>query len=177
MKNFNFNILIILLLLLNANLFSQVDSSNTNIVNEPINLSGPRIGATFLSNPFLAIMKEKHDIELSPLLVQFGWHFEHRFFSLRSGATAVSEWILLVGGFGQEKFIPSISWILGFRSPSGIEFGVGPNLSLSGTSIVFATGITFQFDEINIPLNFAVATSKSGPRFSLLLGFNLRNNN
>ena len=177
MKKTNFYIFIIITFLLSADLFSQTDSTNTKIIIESINLSGPRIGATYLSESFVGTIEDEHDIKLNSVVVQFGWHFEHRFFSLRNGATMVSEWVLLVGGFEQEKFIPSITWILGFRSPGGIEFGVGPNLSLTGTSIVFATGITLQFDEINVPLNLAIATSKSGPRLSLLIGFNLRSIN
>ncbi len=166
--------IIVISVLFYTNIFSQIDSSNAEIKIEPIKLSGPRVGVTYLSDSFVGTMQDKFQTKLNSMIVQFGWHFEHRFFSLRSGATAVSEWILLVGRFEQEKFIPSITWVLGYRSPSGIEFGVGPNVSLSGTSVVFATGITLQFDELNVPLNFAVATSKSGPRFSILVGFNLR---
>ena len=174
MKRFLFNFVIIYSFSLFSQLFCQVDSTSKEINIKPINLSGPRMGVTYLSESFIDAIKEKHNMDLNPVFLQFGWHFEHRFFSTRNGSTAVSEWILLIGGFEQEKFLPSITWLFGFRTQSGIEFGAGPNLSLSGTSVVIATGITLQFNEINFPINLAVATSKSGPRFTLLVGLNLR---
>ncbi len=114
-------------------------------------------------------------MELKPVLAQFGWQFEERFFTVKSGATAVTEWIVLIGGFEQEKFLPSLSWLVGMRSAGGFEFGVGPNLAASGTSFVIATGVTLQSAEINFPINFALSVSKSGSRFTLLFGFNMRN--
>ena len=42
--------------------------------------------------------------------------------------------------------------------------------------MVLATGITYQTAEINFPINLAVTTSKSGARYSLLGGFNMRRN-
>ncbi len=86
----------------------------------------------------------------------------------------VTEWVILIGGFEQEKFLPSLSWLVGFRTAGGFEFGGGPNLALSGTSMVLAVGVTIQSEEINFPINLALATSKSGPRFSLLFEFNIR---
>ena len=52
--------------------------------------------------------------------------------------------------------------------------GMGPNLAVSGTSVVLAAGINLRSDEINFPINVAVASSKSGPRYSFLVGFNIR---
>jgi len=181
MKKIIFKSIIIISFSLYSTLFCQADSTSNEInltINEirstPINLSGPRMGVTILSESFRKTIMEKHKVELNPVVAQFGWHFEYRFFSAKNGATAISEWVLLIGGFGQEKFIPSLTWLLGYRSPSGFEFGAGPNLSVSGTSVVFATGITFQSEDINVPVNIALATSKSGLRFTLLFGFNLR---
>ncbi len=163
----------ILFLGLSTFLFSQNEQSEIRIY-ESLELDGPRLGTTYLSNSFTNTIKKKADISLKPFMSQFGWQFEKRFFSISTGATAVSEWIVLVGGFEQEKFLPSLSWLIGMRSAEGIEFGAGPNLSASGTSVVLAAGITLQSGEINFPLNLAVATSKSGPRVSLLFGFNIR---
>lgn len=156
-------------------IFSQHEESDSSDVTiQAISLSGPRIGATFLSDAFVQRIKEKHNMDLNPLIAQFGWQIEKRFFTIKNGATAVSEWVILVGGFEQEKFLPSITWILGFRTSDGFEFGAGPNLSLSGSSVVFALGYSFQTNELNFPLNFTVATSKTGPRYSLLIGYNLK---
>ncbi len=141
---------------------------------QPVQLSGPRIGVTFLSDKYVDKIRSEYGVELGSSIAQFGWQFETRFFTLKSGATAVTEWVFLIGGFEQERFLPSLSWLVGFRSAGGFEFGGGPNLSLSGTCLVLAVGVTIQSEEINFPINLALATSKSGPRFSLLFGFNMR---
>ncbi len=157
-------------------MFSQNNSSNyESSIAKPINLSGPRLGFTLLSTSFIAEMNDRTGIELEPIVSQFGWQFEKRFFSTNSGATLVTEWILLVGGVEQELFLPSLSWLIGYRTKNGFEFGAGPNLAISGSSLVLAAGITVQSEELNIPINLAVAISKSGARVSLLCGFNLRN--
>jgi len=122
----------------------------------PIELEGPRIGVTVLSSNFIDKQDEDHGIELRPLVAQVGWQFEKRFFTMSNGGTAISEIVALVGGFEQGSFIPSVSWLLGFRTGSGIEFGMGPNLSLSGSAAVFAIGVTHQSKEVNFPVNFAI---------------------
>lgn len=152
----------------------QTQQDTQSIVVKPIKLSGPRVGITYLSDKFVNKVYERNDISLEPWMAQFGWQHENRFFTIKSGATAITEWVFLVGGFEQEKFIPSISCLIGMRSSRGIEFAAGPNLSLSGSSLVIATGVTFRSDEINFPINIAYSTSQSGGRFSLLFGFNIR---
>ena len=132
------SILIFLLLsIFSITLYSQ-DSSKTIVYRKPYNLSGPRLGVTFLSKKFVNTIKDRHDINLNQVVAQVGWQWEKRFFTVKSGATAVSEWVVLVGGFEQERFLPSVSWLLGMRAASGGEFGAGPNLSLSGTAFVIA---------------------------------------
>ncbi|MCK4816379.1 hypothetical protein KA005_11480 [bacterium] len=175
MKKRNLSSVLVIAIFFMSNLLqAQEQPGPTYKVVQPVQLSGPRIGVTFLSDKYVDKIRSKYDIELEPLVAQFGWQFETRFFTLKNGATAVSEWVILIGGFEQEKFIPSLSWLIGFRTAGGFEFGGGPNLALSGTSMVIAVGVTIQSEEINFPINLALATSKSGPRFSLLFGFNMR---
>jgi len=174
MYNIRVKTSILITFLLLGTLYSQGGAVQNNNKTLPVNLSGPRIGLTYLSDSFVDRIKDRYDMKLNPWIAQFGWQFETRFFTLRSGATAVTEWILLAGGFEQEKFLPSLSWLIGMRSSKGLEMGMGPNLALSGTSVVLAAGITLRSDEINFPINAAVATSKSGARYSLLVGFNIR---
>lgn len=150
------------------------DTLKPVIYRNPYNLSGPRIGVTYLSSEFVQSIEKKHDVKLNPWIAQIGWQWEKRFFTVRSGTTAVSEWVILVGGFEQERLLPSLSWLLGMRNSKGVELGAGPNLSLSGTAFVLATGITLTSDEVHFPINFAVVLSRSGPRFSFLLGFNIK---
>ena len=151
----------------------QGDSQAT-IYRKPYNLEGPRIGVSYLSHDFVNTMQSRRHVTLSPLVAQFGWQFERRFFSLKDGFTAVTEWIPLVGGFEQEKFLPSLSWMVGARTGNGFEFGAGPNVSLSGTAVVIAAGVTMGGGQVNFPINLAVVLSKSGPRFGLIMGFNIK---
>lgn len=133
-------------------------------------LGGPRLGATLITGK----MKEKlqDDYGVFPLITQFGWQFEWQFFSVDDGPSGVVECIPLIGGVEQGKFLPSLSALVGLRSPKGFEFGVGPNVSVSGFGIVLAAGVTFQKGNLNWPVNFAVAPSSSGVKFSILIGFN-----
>lgn len=138
-----------------------------------VNLSGPRIGFTSLSQRVVDALAER-SIEVQPLITQFGWQFEKQFYSKSGGLTAVNEWVVLVGGLEQDVVLPSLSWIVGLRTPEGAEFGVGPNITPVGTAIVFAAGVTFRSGALNLPVNVAVVPTKSGVRFSMLAGFNFR---
>ena len=42
-----------------------------------------------------------------------------------------------------------------------IEFGVGPNLSLSGIGMVFGMGYNFKSGNLNLPINISVIPGKS----------------
>jgi hypothetical protein len=64
--------------------------------------------------------------------------------------------------------------MVGVRTRDGAEFGIGPNITPLGTSLVLATGMTFRAGAFNIPVNIAVVPSKAGTRVSLLTGFSFR---
>jgi hypothetical protein len=138
-----------------------------------VSLEGPRFGVTFLSDSLVERFGQ-HGVEVRPTISQFGWQFEKQFFSGENGVTAVTEWVALVGGFEQNTAIPSLSWMVGFRTREGAEFGIGPNISPAGTALVLAVGHTFRAGVMNIPVNIAVVPSKSGSRVTVLSGFNLR---
>ena len=139
-----------------------------------VKLSGPRIGVTSLSPGVVDQLKDDTGVSVSPAITQFGWQFEKRFYSGANGLTAVSEWVTLVGGLEQGVFLPSISWLVGLRTASGIEFAVGPNLTPVGTAFAAAAGVTLRSGGLNFPLNIAIVPSKSGVRVSFLAGFNTR---
>ena len=150
-----------------------------NVVNPPppvrsVNLSGPRFGFTSLSQGIVDKLQEEHDITVRPGITQFGWQFEKQFYSKAGGVAAVNEFVFLLGGLEQGVTLPSASWMVGLRSPSGVEFGIGPNITPLGVGLVVAAGVTVRTGALNIPLNFALASSKSGPRVSIMTGFNLR---
>lgn len=146
---------------------------NDAVLGETIHLDGPRLGFTVLSARVLDKARE-NNLNLSPVISQFGWQFESRLFRLPNGVSGLVEFVPLVGGLEQGKFLPSVSGLLGVRGRKGFEFGVGPNLTLLGPSLVLAMGTSIQSNGINFPINVAVAPSSEGVRISLLLGFNAR---
>jgi hypothetical protein len=139
----------------------------------PVNLSGPRLGFTYIA-PGSTANKLKDNFDAEPFMTLFGWQFEKQFFTLPSGTTGVFEVIPVIVGFEQGLFLPSGSFLFGMRGPNGMEFGMGPNLSLTGFAMVFAAGVNLRTSEINFPINFAVVASPGGMRLSLVAGFNVR---
>jgi hypothetical protein len=142
-------------------------------VTREVDLSGPRFGLTVLSDGTVASLKER-GISVRPLISQFGWQFERRLLVNSDGVTALMEWVPLLSGLEQGVALPSLNWLVGVRTPSGTEFGIGPNITPVGVGLVIAGGVTVRSGGINVPLNFAIASSKSGPRVTILTGFNLR---
>jgi hypothetical protein len=138
-----------------------------------VSLSGPRFGATFLGQDIIDKLTER-DITVGPVITQFGWQFEKRIYANRSGLTALTEGVILVGGLEQGVVLPSLNWLVGVRTGGGAEFGLGPNLTPLGVGLVIAAGTTFRAGALNVPVNLAVVPSKSGVRVSFLTGFNIR---
>ena len=150
-----------------------------NVVNPPppvrsVNLSGPRFGFTSLSQGIVDRLERERDVVIRPGITQFGWQFEKQFFSKAGGLAAVNEFVFLLGGLEQGVTIPSASWMVGLRSPTGLEFGIGPNITPAGVALALAAGVTFRSGSLNVPLTFAVVPSKDGMRVSMLTGFNFR---
>lgn len=138
-----------------------------------VSLAGPRLGFTFLSDGIVEKLGEAN-LDVRSVVTQFGWQFEKRLYTNGTGLTAVTEWVVLVGGLEQNVAVPSVSWLVGLRTTNGAEFGVGPNVTPAGTALAVAAGMTFRTGALNIPVNFAVVPSKSGVRLSFLTGFNTR---
>jgi len=138
-----------------------------------VSLSGPRFGVTVLSDGVVDTLEDR-SIRVGSLVTQFGWQFEKQFYNKDNGVTAVHEWVLLVGGLEKGVALPSVSWLAGLRMRNGAEFGVGPNITPAGVALVVAGGVTLRTGSLNVPVNLAVAPSKSGVRVSLLAGFTLR---
>jgi hypothetical protein len=143
------------------------------LIPEPISLSGPRFGTTFLSPGIVETIKEKR-VDVGSFVTQFGWQFENRFRTGEHGLMALNEWVVLVGGLEQGVALPSVSWMVGIRTGTGIEFGVGPNVTPAGVALAAAAGVTFRSGALNVPVNLAIVPSKSGVRVSVLTGFNMR---
>ena len=139
---------------------------------EAVALNGPRIGITLLAGGVAD--KARDEYHVNPFLTQFGWQFETRLFRLPSGTAGLFEFVPLIGGLEQGKFLPSLNALFGIRGPKGLEFGVGPNVTPLGTNIALTLGTSFQSSGINFPVNLAVVPGNGGARISLLVGFNTR---
>jgi hypothetical protein len=159
-----------LMLVCTSSTYAQAQGSRSLT---PVNLSGPRLGATFLS-PGVAEKLRDNQIDAGWALSQFGWQFEKRIKTGPSGLSAVNEWIFLAGGLEQGVVIPSVSWLVGLRTGSGVEFGLGPNVTPAGVALALAGGVTVSRGALNVPFNIAVVPSRAGVRVSVLTGFNMR---
>ena len=120
---------------------------------------GPRIGLTYLSEGFIS------DKVGAQFISQFGWQFETRLFKLADGSGALFEVIPVIGGLDRGMFLPSISTVFGYRLANGIEFGIGPNLSLSGVGLVYAIGFSFKAGAVTFPINLVFAPSTNNPYY------------
>jgi hypothetical protein len=168
--------LINLLLLQSISIHAQSPDKEILGNDEPVliqKLSGPRIGVTVLDQSSVQAFKDFTDDEIFPVISQFGWQFETRFAST-GNFTGIVEFVPLIGGLEQHKFLPSFNLLVGGRFASGWEFAIGPNASIGNAGLIFAGGYNFKSGAVNLPLNFAVLPTEDGARFSLLLGFNIR---
>lgn len=93
-----------------------------------LNLSGPRMGLTYLFGEAGKILKaplKDGGFDMNPLMFQIGYQFEKQY--LNSGKMqALFEIVPLVTGIDQNTFVPSLSIVNGLRNnKNGFEFGIG----------------------------------------------------
>jgi len=170
MKNLGIKLAVLLTLTLSSlTVKAQVEEV---IAYEPMKLSGPRVGLTYIGGDLGKLMMEN---DINPYISQFGWQFETRYFTTQSGLQGLVETVILLGGFEAEEPVLSGSLLFGFRTRSGFEVGAGPNLSTaSGNAFVFAIGHTAKTEFVNIPVNFAIVPSSEAIKYTFLIGFNIR---
>ena len=167
----------------------------------PLRQSGPRVGVTVLSAGVVDRINgatvdgaagDRIDPAF-PVISQFGWQFEFRTFQTPSGLTGVAEVVPLLSGLDRGLLIPSLTFVSGVRSRSGVEFGVGPNVSVTPQAstarrgpvadrealdldlrlgLAVVAGVNGRVDDVSVPLNAAVVFGEGGPRLSLLVGLN-----
>ena len=168
-------------------------------------LAGPRIGMVFITaSPVSSFLNGKltledmgelpenyDEIAKGNLTTLYGWQWESRFADA-GNVTGIVEWVVLAAGMEKGKFLPSVSSMVGARTESGLEFAVGPNLSLGGIAMVFGVGYNFKSGNLNMPVNIAFVPGRTvttgtglssggvpefdyhtGHRFSVTVGFNL----
>jgi hypothetical protein len=161
-----------------AVLIENQDRVNSNKV------GGFRVGITYISaldnkegNELKTVMKKE---KVGQLITQFGWQFEHQFLADNSRNGAISEMIFMAGGMDQGAFIPSASWLIGFRLGNGFEFGGGPNISITknrggelklSPAFAWGTGYSCKVGNICFPVNLAIVQTRGSVRTSFLTGF------
>jgi uncharacterized membrane protein (UPF0136 family) len=190
----------IMKLILTIGLFLGFLNANAQIER----LTGPRVGATFITEGSAAdVVNDGIDFDNNNMFgstgtaftSQYGWQWETRFADDGGDVVGIVEWIVLVAGMEKGRFLPSASSLIGARTSKGLEFAIGPNLSLAGVSMAVAVGYNFTSGKLNIPVNLAfvpgikrqdsyfdLATGNdvnydynTGSRISLIIGFNLSN--
>ena len=153
---------------------------------------GPRIGVTGVvskTSDFDSIIQElfPKSRQYFPLYSEIGLAVEQRIRIGGGGYELFLQERILVGGLDQTVVLPSLSLLLGFSTPFGLEIGLGPDFSLESKSdgaviapaMVYTLGWSFFTAEgVKIPVVFsAVPIPPEGkPRLSLLTGldFGLR---
>ena len=130
-------------------------------------LAGPRLGVAIISaSPTSGFINGYLDLEdigdnlpadysdniKGAVTTLYGWQWESRFAD-GGDVTGIVEWIALVGGMEQGLFLPSVSSMVGARTSNGLEFAMGPNLSLGGIAMVFGFGYNFKSGDLNMPVN------------------------
>ena len=94
-----------------------------------LNLSGPRMGFTAFSGQLASIYKAPltdGGFDATPLMFQFGYQFEVKYLN-EGDFQALFEFIPIITGLDQGRFIPSVSILNGIRSnKTGWEFAFGP---------------------------------------------------
>ena len=170
-----------------------------------VRLEGPRFGGTFITEGSAAdVVNEgldlnddakKYGTTGTAFTTQYGWQWETRFADGGGEAVGIVEFLVLVAGIEKGRFLPSFTSLIGARTYKGFEFGIGPNLSLSGVSMAVAVGYSFTSGKLNIPVNLAFVPGikkqgdyydleadenvnydyNTGSRISLIIGFNLSN--
>jgi len=89
--------LLLALILISLSMMAQVEDE---IVYEPMKLSGPRVGLTYVGGDLGQLMI---DNDINPYISQFGWQFETRYFTTSTGFQGLVETVILLGGF--EKLV------------------------------------------------------------------------
>ena len=169
-----------------------INSGINNPYYHNLNLSGPRMGATFFT-PQLAKNIHLNGLNdgqrTSPIMAQFGYQFEKAYITTGNWQ-ALAEIIPLISGLESNRFVPNLTILNGLRNNnSGLEFAFGPTIDVSrtmdgqldsrgiatiSTALVFSVGKTIKSGEMNFPINAYLIPPKDGSsyRFGLSMGWN-----
>lgn len=180
-------------------LMARVTSENDyeNLLNDPTDriliAEGPRMGVGFVTGEVATILTSDREVggfgQALPMSSQFGYQFEKSYITT-GNFQALVEFIPMVSGLENNRFIPNITILNGLRSNNhGWEFAFGPTIDVSKTlngkldsrgdytissALVFSVGKTIKSGEMNFPINAYVIPPKSANswRFGISMGWN-----
>jgi hypothetical protein len=111
-----------------VNYDAPVESPKTKI-----NLNGPRMGGAMTfgdAAKVLTAAEGEGGYNMYPAMFQFGWQKEWQYLSA-GDFQALIEFIPMIGGLESGRFIPSVTFLNGFRiGKAGWEFAFGPSFKI-----------------------------------------------
>ena len=116
---------------------SELDNSINNPYELRLQNDGPRMGGVFLTGVGAAVLKAPENkggyaggYGSTAAMFQFGYQFEKQYLN-EGNFQALFEFVPMVTGLDQGRFIPSINFLNGIRNnTTGWEFAFGPNFSV-----------------------------------------------
>lgn len=115
-----------------VNLLVNFDAP-VNIPTTQLNLDGPRMGFSIATGDAAQVLTapiSEGGYDMYPTTFQFGWQKELQYLSA-GDFQALVEFFPMIGGLESGKFIPSLTFLNGFRmGKQGWEFAFGPSFRL-----------------------------------------------
>ncbi|MSP93526.1 MAG: hypothetical protein EXR79_17330 [Myxococcales bacterium] len=146
-----------------------------------MSLSGPRMGVSFLNGRSYKALQARVGESAYPIVTVIGWQFEHAWMASKSGTAGLVEIVPTIAGFNQGVFAPGLNLVMGIRSASGIEGGMGVQASISdermplSVGALFAGGATVRTEGLNFPIHLVWVMSQESQRVGIVVGFSLAN--
>lgn len=130
------------------------ESAINNPYYQTLNLSGPRMGYSFITGDNATILSSPKSVggfDSSPYYFQIGYQFERQYLS-EGKWQALLEILPMVSGVDQGLFIPSLTVLNGIRSNiNGLEFAIGPTFSIVKKAEVYERDGLWQLVDNETP--------------------------
>jgi hypothetical protein len=145
---------------------------------EVVFVFGPRVGAGMSFQDQASFSTGVSDIfgggPYYPYYSLFGFNLEYRVLLGDSRDHFAIQMLLAGFGLEQSVFIPSGALLMGYRSWTGIEVGIGPVVNPSGIGVIVAVGYTFSFNGVYVPfdVSFQIPNARLSPAIIISTGFN-----
>jgi hypothetical protein len=143
------------------------------------NLGGPRLGVTFVTG-HAGLWNRLDSLGMGRLVSQFGWHFEYQVVPHGGGPQFVIQLVPMLGAVEYGTVVPTGNLVMGIRFPNGFEFGMGPNVMVTGGAEVVQSGLlmgigkSFDYGGVSIPINLVYVHNPEGGRVSVIFGYAIR---